>query len=259
MNTGAYARIRSQSGTHYAQLSGSAQSDRLALLDAAPWLAGKPNGQTALLREVTLLCPVEPSKIVCIGRNYRAHAAELGHDLPKEPLIFLKPPSSLQGPNDAVVLPAQSQRVDYEAELGVVIGKQARNVTVSDALAHVFGYTVVCDVTARDLQEKDGQWTRAKGFDTFCPVGPWVVQGLDPNALVVQLHQNGALKQDGNTSDMIFNVAQLIAHISSVMTLLPGDLISTGTPHGVGPMKAGDQIVVRVSSIGELIFPVVVG
>ncbi|HTM45579.1 MAG TPA: fumarylacetoacetate hydrolase family protein [Polyangiaceae bacterium] len=256
MNTASYLRIRTASGAHYGALE---NEDRVALLSAAPWSGGKPTGQTARLSEVTVLCPVEPSKIVCIGRNYRAHAAELGHDLPKEPLIFLKPPSSLQGPKNAVLLPPQSARVDYEAELGVVMGKRARNVTVAEALSFVFGYTVVCDVTARDLQEKDGQWTRAKGFDTFCPVGPWVVQGLNPNSVAVQLRQNGEIKQDGNTKDMIFDVAQLIAHISSVMTLEPGDLISTGTPHGVGPMNPGDEIVVSISQIGDLSFPVVAG
>lgn len=245
--------LRSSGVTTFAKIEGN----RALFLGNAPWLGVEPTGQSAALDTLTVLAPVAPSKVIGIGRNYRAHAAELGHDLPSEPLLFLKPPSSVQGPGEPVVLPKQSERVDFEAELGVVIGKRARHVNVADALQHVFGYTVVCDVTARDLQKKDDQWTRAKGFDTFCPVGPWLVEGLDPGNLPIQLRQNGTIKQDGNTNDMIFTVAQLIAHISGIMTLEPGDLIATGTPSGVAPMHPGDQIDITIAGVGELRFPVV--
>lgn len=249
-----FGRVLTSSGvTRFAKI----ESNRALFLVNAPWLGVEPTGQSAALETLTVLAPVTPSKVIGIGRNYRAHAAELGHDLPSEPLLFLKPPSSVQGPGEPVVLPKQSERVDFEAELGVVIGKRARHVSVADALQYVFGYTVVCDVTARDLQKKDDQWTRAKGFDTFCPVGPWLAAGLDPGNLPIQLRQNGTLKQDGNTNDMIFTVAQLIAHISGIMTLEPGDLIATGTPSGVAPMHPSDQIDITIAGVGELRFPVV--
>lgn len=250
-----FARVQLASGhTHYASVDG----ERVQPLSAAPWHAqASASGPALSLQDVTLLCPVESSKVIGIGRNYKAHAKELGHALPSEPLLFLKPPSSLQGPGVAVQLPPQSERVDFEAELGVVIGKTARHLAVERALDCVFGYTLVCDVTARDLQKKDDQWTRAKGFDTFCPTGPFIVPGLDPNDLQIQLKQNGTLRQDGNSSDMIFTVAELIAYISSVMTLQPGDLIATGTPSGVGPMRPGDHIELSIAGIGQLHFPVV--
>jgi 2-keto-4-pentenoate hydratase/2-oxohepta-3-ene-1,7-dioic acid hydratase in catechol pathway len=249
-----FGRVRTATGTTtFAKVEGN----QALFWTDAPWAGGQPTGQSAALESVTLLAPVAPSKVIGIGRNYRAHAAELGHDLPSEPLIFLKPPSCVQGPSASVVLPKQSERVDFEAELGVVIGKRARHVTASDALHYVAGYTAVCDVTARDLQKKDDQWTRAKGFDTFCPVGPWVVQGLEPGNLSIQLRQNDVLKQDGNTNDMIFSVPQLIEYISGIMTLEPGDLIATGTPSGVAPMQPGDQLVITIAGVGELRFPVV--
>jgi 2-keto-4-pentenoate hydratase/2-oxohepta-3-ene-1,7-dioic acid hydratase in catechol pathway len=253
MSNAMFGRVRTQAGTTaFAKI----ETGRALFLSDAPWLGAEITGQSAPLDTLTVLAPITPSKVIGIGRNYRAHAAELGHDLPSEPLIFLKPPSSVQGPAEPVVLPKQSERVDFEAELGVVIGKRARNVSTADALSYVFGYTVVCDVTARDLQKKDDQWTRAKGFDTFCPTGPWLKVGLDPSNLSVQLRQNGTLKQDGNTSDMIFPVPQLIAHISGIMTLEPGDLIATGTPHGVGPMQPGDRITIAIGGMSELVFPV---
>lgn len=202
------------------------------------------------------LSPAPPSKIVCIGRNYRAHAQELGNEVPKEPLLFLKPPSSLLEPGGTLYLPPESERVEHEAELGVVIGRRGRRIPRERALEHVFGYSVACDVTARDLQKKDGQWTRAKGFDGFCPVGPEVVSGLDPSGLSIRLRVNGDLRQDGNTRDMVFDVASLIAHVSSVMTLEPGDLILTGTPEGVGPLAAGDRVEVEIEGIGLLRFGV---
>jgi 2-keto-4-pentenoate hydratase/2-oxohepta-3-ene-1,7-dioic acid hydratase in catechol pathway len=199
-----------------------------------------------------LACPVSPSKIVCIGRNYVAHAKEMGAEPPKEPLLFLKPPSALLDPGGAIVLPNASERVEHEAELGVVIGRGGRDIPAASALAHVFGYTCVVDVSARDLQRKDGQWTRAKGFDTFCPVGPWIETELDPRASRIQCRVNGQTRQDAPTSDMIFDVPTLIAYVSGVMTLEPGDLIVTGTPEGVGPLTPGDALEVEVAGIGVL-------
>jgi 2-keto-4-pentenoate hydratase/2-oxohepta-3-ene-1,7-dioic acid hydratase in catechol pathway len=220
-------------------------------LAAPPWLgqAGELEPSTAHpCRESDLVCPVAPSKIVCIGRNYAAHAKELGHEVPAEPLLFLKPPSSLVGPGDSIVLPAASARVEHEAELGVVIGKRARNVPRERAREHVFGYVCVCDVTARDLQKKDGQWTRAKGFDTFCPVGPFVETDFDPLGARVMCRVNGELRQDGTTAQMIFDVPSLLAYASRVMTLEPGDLLVTGTPEGVGPLVAGDTLEIEIVS-----------
>ena len=176
--------------------------------------------------------------------------------MPSEPLLFLKPPSSLLEPGGTVHLPKASAQVEHEGELGVVIGKRCRNVTRAQALAHVLGYTAVCDVTARDLQRKDGQWTRAKGFDGFCPAGPYIVSGIDASDLAVQVFVNGAMKQDGRTRDMIFDVPELVAYISQIMTLEPGDLISTGTPHGVSPLAAGDRVSVVIEQVGELTFSV---
>ena len=206
------------------------------------------------LTAANLLAPVQPSKIVCIGRNYRAHAAELGHDVPAEPLIFLKPPSALLDPGATVVRPKISSRVDHEAELGVVIGRRCRNLQPDeDVRPYILGYTCVNDVTARDLQNKDGQWSRAKGFDTFCPVGPIVTTDLDSWAGIgVQARVNGEVRQDGNTRDFIFPLDVIIRHITQVMTLFPGDLIATGTPSGVGPLVAGDRVEVEVSGVGIL-------
>jgi 2-keto-4-pentenoate hydratase/2-oxohepta-3-ene-1,7-dioic acid hydratase in catechol pathway len=183
---------------------------------------------------------------VCVGRNYAAHAKELGSDLPVEPLLFLKPPSSLIGPGDAVVLPPESARVEHEAELGVVIGRRARLVSRERAMEYVFGFTCVCDVTARDLQRKDGQWTRAKGFDTFCPVGPFIETDFDPTNARIVCRVNGEVRQDASTGQMIFDVPSLVAYVSRVMTLEPGDLLITGTPEGVGPLAAGDALEVEL-------------
>jgi 2-keto-4-pentenoate hydratase/2-oxohepta-3-ene-1,7-dioic acid hydratase in catechol pathway len=206
------------------------------------------------LAEAVLLAPVAPSKIVCVGRNYREHAAELGHEVPTEPLIFFKPPSAIVGPGQTIVRPKISARVDHEGELGVVIGKRCRNLkSDEDVRPYILGYTCVNDVTARDLQKKDGQWTRAKGFDTFCPVGPFVVGELDPWAGVdVETRVNGGIKQQGNTRDFIFSLDVVIRYIAEVMTLLPGDLIATGTPSGVGPLVAGDRVEVSVQGVGSL-------
>jgi 2-keto-4-pentenoate hydratase/2-oxohepta-3-ene-1,7-dioic acid hydratase in catechol pathway len=205
------------------------------------------------LSDVRLLAPVLPrSKVVGIGRNYAAHAAELGNEAPAEPLLFLKPNTSVVGPGDPVFYPRQSREVHYEGELAVVIGRICRDVPVERVADVVHGYTVANDVTARDLQRSDVQFTRAKGFDSFCPLGPWVETELDPSDLEVTTHLNGDLKQHGTTRDMIHDVPSLVAYVSSVMTLLPGDLILTGTPEGVGPMQVGDEVEVTVSGIGSL-------
>jgi 2-keto-4-pentenoate hydratase/2-oxohepta-3-ene-1,7-dioic acid hydratase in catechol pathway len=205
------------------------------------------------LKEVRLLAPVLPrSKVVGIGRNYAAHAAELGHDVPDEPLMFIKPNTSVVGPGDPVFYPRQSEDVHYEGELAVVIGRICRDVTPDRVGEVVYGYTVGNDVTARDLQRKDGQFTRAKGFDSFCPLGPWIETELDTADLKVMTHLNGDVVQDGTTKDMIFDVPALVSHVSSVMTLLPGDVILTGTPEGVGPMNVGDEVEVTVAGIGSL-------
>jgi 2-keto-4-pentenoate hydratase/2-oxohepta-3-ene-1,7-dioic acid hydratase in catechol pathway len=206
---------------------------------------------------VRLLAPVLPrSKVVAIGRNYAAHAAELGSDVPSEPLMFLKPNTSVVGPGDPIFYPPQTRDLHYEGELAVVIGRICRDVPPEQATDVIHGYTIANDVTARDLQRSDGQWTRAKGFDSFCPLGPWIETDLDPHDFAVgrsvQTHLNGDLKQDGSTRDLIFDIPTLIAHITSVMTLLPGDVILTGTPEGVGPMQVGDEVEVSIAGLGTL-------
>lgn len=198
------------------------------------------------------MIPVKPSKIVCVGRNYIAHAQELGNSVPPEPMIFLKPPSALLAPGDAIVMPPQSQQVEYEGEIGIVVLERLRNVSVAQAEKARLGYTCVNDVTARDLQKTDGQWGRAKGFDTFCPVGPTVVEGLDWRTLTVTTRLNGTVKQQGATSEMAYSIPVILAFISSVMTLEPGDLIATGTPAGVGRLASGDVIEVEVAGVGVL-------
>ena len=233
---------------------GLTDGQKVTVLKQAPWESMEISKQTAVLSEVTLLAPVEPSKIICIGLNYHAHvaASQSADEAPEYPLIFLKPSSSVIGPGEKIVHPPQSERVDYEAELGVVIGKTAKNVSPDTAEEYILGFTCVNDVTARDLQKKDGQWSRAKGFDTFCPVGPWIVTELDYRDVLVEGVLNDEVKQSGRTSLMIFNIPFLISYISSIMTLNPGDLISTGTPAGIAPMKPGDKIEVRVEGIGTL-------
>ena len=208
------------------------------------------------LEAVRLLPPLQPSKIVCVGRNYAEHAQELGNAVPEYPLLFMKPPTSVIGPNEMILLPPQAEQVDHEAELVIVIGKAGRWIRPEDALQHVFGYTVGNDVTARDLQRKDGQWTRAKGFDTFCPLGPWIETEFDPADAMVTCHVNQELRQMASTRDMVFSVRQLIAFISTIMTLSPGDAIMTGTPAGIAPLQPGDVIVAAVEGIGSLQNPV---
>jgi 2-keto-4-pentenoate hydratase/2-oxohepta-3-ene-1,7-dioic acid hydratase in catechol pathway len=228
------------------QADGDMESLRTRKIDAIP------------LDEATLLAPVRPSKIVCIGRNYREHAEELGHEVPSEPLLFLKAPSALLSPGGVVKRPRISERVDYEGELGVVIGKVCHQPPPdADIRQYILGYTCVNDVTARDLQTKDGQWSRSKGFDTFCPVGPVVTDEIDPWAGIgVETRVNGGIKQQGNTRDFIFKLDVIIRHIAQAMTLFPGDLIPSGTPSGVGPVVAGDQMEVSVEGVGTLKNPV---
>ncbi len=209
-------------------------------------------GNRYLPEAVTLLAPCRPSKIVAVGLNYRSHAEELRMPLPDEPLLFLKPSTAVIGPGDAIIYPPMSRRVDYEGELGVIIGAVAKNVSERQAKKHILGYTCFNDVTARDLQGRDKQFTRSKSFDTFAPMGPWIETELDPDNLTVQSYLGGVLKQSGTTADLVFSVDRLLAFISRVMTLLPGDVIATGTPAGIGPMQAGDTIEIVVEGIGRL-------
>jgi 2-keto-4-pentenoate hydratase/2-oxohepta-3-ene-1,7-dioic acid hydratase in catechol pathway len=211
------------------------------------------------LERVRVLAPVEPSKIVAVGLNYRDHAAEQGKPLPAEPLIFLKPSTAVVGPGAPIRLPPGAGRVDHEAEMAVVIGRRASRVPAAEALDHVLGVTCANDVTARDIQRREQQYTRPKGFDTFAPLGPAVVVGLDPSALEVEGWVNGERRQGSTTAQLIFPVPELVAFISHVMTLLPGDIISTGTPSGIGPLAAGDVVTIRVSGVGDLVNPVVAG
>jgi 2-keto-4-pentenoate hydratase/2-oxohepta-3-ene-1,7-dioic acid hydratase in catechol pathway len=208
------------------------------------------------LDKVRLLPPVLPSKIVCVGRNYAAHAREHGADVPEIPLLFLKPPSSLLGHGGTILLPPQSQQVEHEAELAIVIGKRGRWIHPQEALQYVFGYTIANDVTARDLQRSDGQWTRAKGFDTFCVVGPWVETQFEHTDAMITCHVNSELRQMASTRDMVFGVTQLIAFASTIMTLEPGDLLLTGTPSGVSPLQPGDTVEVKIDGLGALRNPV---
>jgi 2-keto-4-pentenoate hydratase/2-oxohepta-3-ene-1,7-dioic acid hydratase in catechol pathway len=210
------------------------------------------------LREAELLPPVTPSKIICVGRNYRDHAKELGNEVPAEPLLFFKPPSSLLAPGGTVRMPRVSERIDFEGELALVIGRRVHKLHSGvhpgeDWRSYIRGYLLANDVTARDLQKKDGQWTRAKGFDTFCPVGPWVSDEIDPHTgVILETRVNGEVRQHGSTSDFIFSIPHLLAYISAAITLEPGDLILTGTPSGVGPLQAGDRVEVSVPGLGVL-------
>lgn len=211
------------------------------------------------VREGALAAPVAPSKILCVARNYADHAKEMQGELPPEPVIFMKPPSSLLAPGGSVLLPLGAGRVDFEAELGVVIGRRARRVSAEQALDYVFGYTTLCDISAREYQKTDKHWTRAKGADTFCPVGPELLTLASPEELDIRLWQNGELRQAGNTRDMVFSIGQIIEFVSSYMTLEPGDLIATGTPAGVGPMQPGDEIELQLGAHEKLRFRVEAG
>lgn len=246
-----YIRFETGNGVRW----GVFQEGRIAEISGNPACGYELTGSYYQPSAVRLLAPVEPSKIVCVGLNYREHVKESQSATkePDEPVLFLKPPSALIGPGERIVYPESAERVDYEAELGVVVGKECRNVAPVEAEDFIFGFTCVNDVTARDLQKKDVQWTRAKGFDTFCPVGPWVVDKIKYENLLVESYLNGELRQSSKTSMMIFPVPVLISFISKVMTLFPGDLISTGTPAGIAPMKVGDRIEIRVEGIGSLV------
>ena len=221
-------------------------------------LVGSPFGEfqrseaTIPLESVRLLAPVQPGKIICVGRNYAEHVKETDAEIPTTPLLFLKPPSSVIGPNQTIFYPPQSQQVDHEAELVVVIGKRGRWIQSSEVNSYVYGYTVGNDVTARDLQRKDGQWTRSKGFDTFCPLGPWIETEFNPADAMITCHVNGELRQMASTRDMIFHVDQLITFISSIMTLEVGDIIMTGTPAGISPLHPGDLVEAAIDGIGKL-------
>jgi len=254
------ARFTTGDDPRYALVEGGPGAEELVVITGDPiYTTIQPTGERVLLSDdaVRLLAPVIPrSKIIGVGRNYAAHAAEMGHALPVVPLLFLKPNTSVIGPDDPIVLPAWTEEVEHEAELAVVIGKVTKNVTVARALDHVFGYTVANDVTARDAQRAEPQWTRAKGFDTSCPIGPWIVPGLDVADLAVRSRVNGQPRQDGRTSQLIFDVAYLVSYISEVFTLLPGDVILTGTPAGVGPIVDRDIVEVEVEDIGVLRNPV---
>jgi 2-keto-4-pentenoate hydratase/2-oxohepta-3-ene-1,7-dioic acid hydratase in catechol pathway len=228
------------------------ESGRIREIAGGPFDRLETTGDARRLEEVRLLAPVLPGKIVAVGLNYKDHARELGMEIPEEPLLFLKAPSALTGPGGEIVYPPQSQRVDYEAELAVVIGRVAKNVKEKDAAAHILGYTCINDVTARDLQRKDVQFARSKGFDTFAPLGPWIVTDFEPAEASVRCLVNGEVRQDGNTREMIASVHRIVEYISSNMTLFPGDVIATGTPPGVGSLRVGDVVTVEVGGIGAL-------
>ncbi|PJJ55246.1 fumarylacetoacetate hydrolase family protein [Compostimonas suwonensis] len=232
--------------------------EELIVLAGDPMFAGfDTTGERVSLNSAKLLAPVIPrSKIVGIGKNYSDHAAEMGGEAPSEPLVFLKPNTAIIGPDEPIILPPDSQQVDFEGELAVVIGSVARNVRAEDAAEVIFGYTIANDVTARDLQRSDGQWTRAKGFDTFCPIGPVIETELQWDELSIETRVNGKLQQSGNTGDMVHGVPEIVAYVSRIFTLLPGDLILTGTPSGIGPIAHGDTVAIDIQGIGTLFSPV---
>jgi 2-keto-4-pentenoate hydratase/2-oxohepta-3-ene-1,7-dioic acid hydratase in catechol pathway len=248
--------VRYQSGKKDAPRHGWLDGDKVGEIEGDIFGRYKRQEAKTPLNDVKLLAPVIPTKIIGVGRNYIEHAKELGNDVPQIPLIFFKPPSAVLNPGEPIILPPQSQQVEHEAELVTVIGKRGRNITAEEAGKHILGYTVGNDVTARDLQRSDELWTRAKGFDTFCPIGPWVDTEFDISDAVITSRVNDLPRQMGSTRDVVFSVPVLVAYISSVMTLEPGDLIFTGTPAGVGPLKAGDEVVVEIEGLGVLRNPV---
>ncbi len=230
--------------------------DRVGILEGSPFGEFRREEAILPLEEVQVLAPVQPSKIVCVGRNYAAHAAEHEAEVPSLPLLFLKPPSAVLNAGETIQLPPQSEQVEHEAELAAVVGRRGRWIPPEEAQDYLLGYTIANDVTARDLQQSDGQWTRGKGFDTFCPLGPWIETELDPADVLLTCSVNGQMRQMGSTRDMVFPVARLVAFISAVMTLEPGDVILTGTPAGVGPLLDGDEVSVEIEGIGVLTNPV---
>jgi 2-keto-4-pentenoate hydratase/2-oxohepta-3-ene-1,7-dioic acid hydratase in catechol pathway len=245
-----YIRFRRKNNPdiHYGWVSG----DAVGLLEGAPWQPHRRQPATVPLDQIRLCAPVQPGKVVCVGRNYLDHIQEHESEIPEVPLLFMKPPSAVIGPEDAICLPRASRQVEYEAELAVVIGATMSNVAVEDVKRFIFGYMAANDVTARDLQRRDGQWTRAKGFNTFCPLGPWIETEIDPSDIPVLCRVNGVVRQMASTKDMIFSVSHILAFLSGIMTLDAGDVILTGTPAGVGPLAAGDRVQVEIGGIGVL-------
>lgn len=249
-------RVARPEGAAFGVVHATDSGDVVELITPHPFAEFTGTGQVAPLDKVKLLAPVIPTKILAIGKNYADHAAEMGGDVPAEPMVFAKLPTTVIGPDDAIVLPELSKEVHFEAELAVVIKRLVSQIPIERAMEAVLGYTCANDVTARDLQATDGQWTRAKGFDTFCPLGPWIETDLDVAAAGVQCRVNGELHQDGNTRDLVFGIAQIVSHLSAFTTLLPGDVILTGTPAGVGPLADGDIVEVSIDGIGTLRNPV---
>jgi 2-keto-4-pentenoate hydratase/2-oxohepta-3-ene-1,7-dioic acid hydratase in catechol pathway len=232
---------------------GVVDGDDISVIEPHPFTHHRPTGRRVALEEARLLAPVLPSKVVCVGRNYHEHAVELGGEVPDEPLLFLKPSTAVIGPFEPIRYPTDvSNEVHYEGELAVVIGRRGAGAARGDAVKAIYGFTCANDVTARDLQRSDDQWTRAKGFDTFCPLGPAIATDVDPGAATVRTYVDDELRQDGTTADLVFDVATLVAYASHVMTLLPGDVILTGTPAGVGPLEVGQTVRVEIDGIGAL-------
>lgn len=250
------ARIAHPGGVAFASVEGD--GDDAQVLEIAEHPFGQPNftGKRWPLADVRLLAPILPSKVIAVGRNYAKHAAEFGNEVPSAPMLFLKPSTTVVGPNAAIRRPSGVGRVDFEGELAIVIGQPVKNVPAARAASVILGYTVANDVSARDLQKADGQWGRAKGFDTFCPLGPWIETSLDASDLALKTEVDGDLKQDGRTSDLVHKIPELVEFVSGVMTLLPGDIILTGTPEGVGPIEGGQSVSITIEGIGTLTNPV---
>ena len=247
--------VRYQTKTETPQF-GWIYEELLGPIEGSPFCGFRRAEAYIPLNSVRLLAPLQPGKIICVGRNYAAHAREHNADVPEVPILFLKPPSAVIGQGDTIIIPPQSQQVEHEAELAVIIGKSGRWIPAEQAIDYIFGYTIANDVTARDLQRQDGQWTRGKGFDTFCPLGPWIETDFDPADALVTCNVNGELRQMASTRDMVFGVNQLIAFASSVMTMDAGDVLLTGTPAGVGSLLAGDLVEVTIEGLGTLRNPV---
>jgi len=246
-----YVRVQSSSGQIF---YGLLQPDRrVQVLNAPPWRSGQSTEQILDLADYTLLAPCAPSKVIAVGRNYAKHAAEMNHDIPQRPLLFMKPPTAVVAHDAAVYYPTQSQRVDYEGELALIIGERCYNCEAAEARNKIWGYTIANDVTARDLQKQDGQWTRAKGFDSFCPLGPWIVKEVPVGAqLQTFVNDDAQPRQSASIAEMVFSPEYLVSYISQTMTLLPGDVVLTGTPEGVGPVAVGDRIRIEIEGIGSL-------
>ncbi|MGH3451082.1 MAG: fumarylacetoacetate hydrolase family protein [Haloechinothrix sp.] len=257
------ARIAHPAGVAFVSIEGDVTADAgdVTVAEIAEHPFGRPTftGRRWPLADVRLLAPILPTKIIAVGRNYAAHAAEFGNEVPETPMIFLKPSTSVIGPNAAIKLPPSSSQVDFEGELAVVIGQPVKNVPAARAASVVLGYTIANDVSARDQQRSDGQWSRAKGYDTFCPLGPWIETAIDPADLVLRTEVDGTVKQDSRTSMIVHKIPELIEFVSGVMTLLPGDVILTGTPEGVGPIVDGQRVSITVEGIGTLENPVQAG